>query len=249
MALLETLLLPPTLNALLTLVGGLLWRRHHLLGGLAVVLGLGGLLVLATPVASHALRQDLEPPALQASGDLHGAEAIVILGGGRDYDAPEFGWGDAPSNASWRRLAYGTYLHRQTDLPILVSGGRRHDEPSAEAGLMAAALEEVFEVPVRWYEGRSRTTAENARYSAELLDEEGIRRVALVSQAWHLPRARAAFERAGLEVVAAPTEFASAPPEGLAAWRPSAYHLHQSSRALHEWLGRAARRLKDRLPR
>ncbi|MDR5866022.1 YdcF family protein [Halomonas koreensis] len=249
MALLETLLLPPLLNAWLILLGGLLWMRRQLIGGLLVVLGLGGLVALATPLASHALRQGLEPPALAASPRLDGAGAIVILGGGRDYAAPEFGWGDAPANATWRRLAYGAFLHRRSGRPILVSGGRVHDEHSAEASLMAAALREVFEVPVRWLEGRSASTAENARFSAEMLAAEGIGHVALVSQAWHLPRAAAAFERAGLTVTPAPTEFASPPPGGLAAWRPSAYHLHQSTRALREWLGRGELWLKDELLR
>ncbi|WFM72998.1 YdcF family protein [Halomonas sp. CKK8] len=245
---LKYLLLPPVINALLILAGLALGARR-LSGGLLVTLGLGGLLALSTPLASHALRQGLEPPALASPAQLRQAQAIVILGGGRDYASPEFGWGDAPSNASWRRLAYGAYLHRETRLPILVSGGRVHDEHSAEASLMAAALREVFEVPVRWMEGRSRSTAENARYTAEMLGGEGIGHVALVSQAWHLPRAVAEFERAGLAVTAAPTEFASAPPPGVHAMIPRAYHLHQSTRALHEWLGRAELALRNHLLR
>ena len=103
---------------------------------------------------------------------------------------------------------------------------------------MAAALRETFDVPVRWLEGESRNTAENARFSASMLGGAGVERVALVSQAWHLPRATAEFERAGLGVIPAPTEFASAPPPGLHGWIPRAYHLQQSTQALHEWLGR-----------
>ncbi|MDT8877930.1 YdcF family protein [Halomonas saccharevitans] len=249
MAMLKYLLLPPLANGLLTLLGMALWSRMRLLGGLLVVLGLGGLLVLATPMTSYALRQGLEPAALAGPSQLREARAIVILGGGRDVDAPEFGWGDAPANASWRRLAYGAHLHRQTGLPILVSGGRVHDEHSAEASLMAAALREVFEVPVRWMEGSSRDTAQNARHTAEMLGADGIEHVALVSQAWHLPRAQAEFERAGLSVTPAPTEFASPPSGGTADWLPRAYHLHQSTRALHEWLGRAELALRERLLR
>lgn len=248
MDLLKYLLLPPVINALLLLAGLALGARR-LSGGLLATLGLGGLLALSTPLASHALRQGLEPPALASPAQLRQAQAIVILGGGRDYASPEFGWGDTPSNASWRRLAYGAYLHRETRLPILVSGGRVHDEHSAEASLMAAALREVFEVPVRWMEGRSRSTAENARYTAEMLGADGIEHVALVSQAWHLPRAMAEFERAGLGVTPAPTEFASPPSGGIDDWLPSAYHLHQSTRALHEWLGRAELALREQLLR
>ncbi|WP_104203777.1 YdcF family protein [Billgrantia saliphila] len=247
MNVLKLLLLPPTLNVLLVVLGLALSPRR-LLGALLVMLGLLGLLLLATPMASHALRQGLEPYATPAPAQVARAEAIVILGGGRDYVSPEFGWGDAPANATWRRLAYGTYLHRRTELPILVSGGRVHGEETAEASLMAAALRDVFDVKVRWLEGESRSTAENARFSAEMLRADGIDSVALVSQAWHLPRAVAEFEAAGLAVVPAPTEFTSPPPEGLEAWLPRAYHLNQSTRALNEWLGRAFMSLRSLLP-
>ncbi|MCE9663950.1 YdcF family protein [Halomonas sp. M5N1S17] len=245
---LKFLLLPPTLNVLLVLLGLMLGLRS-LLGALLAMLGLVGLLALATPVASHALRQGLEPYPVPMPSQLETAQAIVILGGGRNYDAPEFDWGDAPANATWRRLAYGAHLHRSVELPILVSGGRVHDEHSAEASLMAAALREVFDVPVRWLEGESRNTAENARLSAEMLRTDGITRVALVSQAWHLPRAVAEFEAQGLSVVPAPTEFSSPPPKGVAAWIPRAYHLNQSTRALNEWLGRGEQALRRQLRR
>ncbi len=245
---LKYLLLPPVINVLLILLGLMLGVRG-MAGGLLVTLGVASLLALSTPLASHALRQGLEPPPLAGPAQLRDAEAIVILGGGRDTASPEFGWGDAPANASWRRLAYGAHLHRGTQLPILVSGGRVHDEHSAEASLMAAALREVFDVPVRWLEGRSSSTAENAHYTAEMLGGDGIGHVALVSQAWHLPRAVAEFERAGLSVTPAPTEFASAPPPGLPSMIPRAYHLHQSTRALHEWLGRAELALRNILLR
>ncbi|MBA2778911.1 YdcF family protein [Billgrantia kenyensis] len=247
MSLLKILLLPPTLNVVMVLFG--LWlspRRFS--GALFVMLGLFGLLLLSTPMASHALRQSLEPYAPAAQTQLQDTEAIVILGGGRDYAAPEFGWGDAPANPTWRRLAYGAYLHRQSGLPILVSGGRVHDEHSAEASLMAAALRDVFDAPVRWMEGESRNTTENARFSTEMLRADGITRVALISQAWHLPRAVADFEAQGLTVVPAPTELTSPPPEGLAAWLPRAYHLNQSTRALNEWGGLGVNWLLGLLP-
>ncbi|PMR74860.1 YdcF family protein [Billgrantia endophytica] len=247
MSVLKALLLPPTLNVLLILLGLMLGLRR-LAGALLMLLGLAGLLALSTPLASHALRQGLEPYPVPIPSQLETAQAIVILGGGRDYDAPEFGWGDAPADATWRRLAYGAHLHRQTDLPILVSGGRRHDEHLAEASLMAAALRDVFAVPVRWLEEESRNTMENARFSAGMLLAADITHVALVSQAWHLPRAVAEFEAAGLTVVPAPTDFASPPPRGLRAWIPRSYHLNQSTRALNEWLGRAEIALRDRLP-
>ena len=235
MSALASLLLPPLVNILLMLFGIVLWRHQAALGITLMVLGLGSLAALATPLASYHLRQGLSPDMLPVSTPPEGAGAIVILGGGRNVGSAEFGWNDAPINATWRRLAYGAWLHRQSDLPILVSGGRggdaHGDHQDAEATLMAAALREVFDVPVRWLEDASRSTTENADYSADMLRAQGIEHVVLISQAWHLARAQREFERAGLAVTPAATEFASRPPAGVRALLPSAYHLHQSSRA------------------
>src|SRR5580765_1139325 len=51
------------------------------------------------------------------------AEAIVVLGGGRYLDAPEYG-GDTAGPSTLERLRYGAKLGRETRLPILVSGGK-----------------------------------------------------------------------------------------------------------------------------
>lgn len=69
---------------------------------------------------------------------------------------------------------------------------------------MAEILEGEFGVPVRWREELSRDTADNARFSAVMLKAAGISRIVLVTQAFHMPRAVALFEAAGLQVVAAP---------------------------------------------
>ncbi|SHF15559.1 Uncharacterized SAM-binding protein YcdF, DUF218 family [Modicisalibacter ilicicola DSM 19980] len=245
---LKYLLLPPLINMLLIVSGLVLWKTSRGVGITLVALGMASLLALSLPWVSYWLRKGLEPYEPPAPSALQDAQAIVILGGGRDFGTPEFGWGDAPNNATWRRLGYGAWLARETNLPLLVSGGRGHDEALAEATLMARALEQAFGLDVRWVETRSRSTAENAEFSATILEREGLDTVLLVSQAWHLPRAIPEFEQTGLRVIPAPTEYASRPPNGPIAWIPRAYHLRQSTQALHEWLGRGAHALGERKP-
>ena len=56
------------------------------------------------------------------------------------------------------------------------------------------------------------TTGENALMSAQDLKAEGLTRVALVTDAIHMPRSRQVFEAAGLEVIACPTAYAGQRP-------------------------------------
>ncbi|MEY2632860.1 MAG: hypothetical protein RIR00_1514, partial [Pseudomonadota bacterium] len=193
---LSSLLLPPGALLLLLLLAGLGRRRFPrfalALAGLAFAL----LTALSLPVVSVQLNRLLQPPPLQPE-QIAGCQAIVVLGGGL-IAGPEFGELTVPGDVMLR-LRYGAYLQRQTGLPILVTGGLGPDRGPvrSEADAMARTLERDFQVPVRWREGQSEDTEQNARYSAEILQAAGIRRVLLVSQAWHLPRAMRLFAQAG----------------------------------------------------
>ncbi len=108
-------------------------------------------------------------------------------------------------------------LAKESGLPILTSGGLHFDQPPSEASIMAQSLQDDFAVAVRWQEGLSRTTWENATMSAAILQPQGIKRVVLVTQAWHMPRARWSFEQAGFTVVGAPVGFLGSTTPGLLA--------------------------------
>ena len=129
-------------------------------------------------------------------------------------------------------------LHWASGLPILASGGLHFGAPPSEAELFAQVLQEDFSVMARWQEGRSRTTWENAALSAPLLRDAGVRRIVLVTQAWHMPRARWCFERHGFEVVPAPLGFLGVPNgRPLGGWLPESKALWQSGLLLHEAAG------------
>ena len=68
-----------------------------------------------------------------------------------------------------------------TRAPVLVTGGSVYGGET-EARLMREVLERELGVPVRWAESRSRTTHENAKYSAEMLRAEGIDRIVIVAK-------------------------------------------------------------------
>jgi uncharacterized SAM-binding protein YcdF (DUF218 family) len=107
------------------------------------------------------------------------------------------------------RVRYAARLYTLTGKPILVSGGSASEEVSTEAEQMRALLVDELKTPVRWTEEQSLNTLENALKSRQVLAPLGIRTIYLVTHAWHVPRARLAFEHAGFIVVPAPTDFAA----------------------------------------
>ncbi|MCS3803663.1 uncharacterized SAM-binding protein YcdF (DUF218 family) [Chromobacterium alkanivorans] len=238
---LGALLLPP-LNMLLLMSLGLgLRRRWRRLGAGLLVLGMAGLYALSTPLTAMWLNRGLERYPVIDAEQLGRVEAIVVLSGGKK-PAPEYGRME-PAADSLARLRYAARLARQSGKPMLLTGGAPMGG-EAEAATMARVLREDYGIVPRWVETRSNTTLENARYSAELLRSAGIKRIALVSQGWHLRRALPFFERQGLEVTAAPTAFIRYDGGGVAWWLPSGRAMQECHAALREWLGMLFYRMK-----
>ncbi|MDP3538017.1 MAG: YdcF family protein [Azonexus sp.] len=236
--LLGTLLLPPANGLLLLGIAGLFRRRRWAFG--LAVLGGGMLLLQSLPPVSDALIGSLERRAGPVLTGTAGAQAIVVLGSGLNTEAEEYG-GDTATERTLVRLRYGATLARRYHLPVLTSGGRPHDASRSEAEVMADILQREFGVDVRWRENQSLDTADNAAMSARILHAAGVKRIVLVTQAFHMPRAQRLFAAAGLEVVPAPTDFKSRRnlPSTAFHWLPQAHALRTSYYALHEWLGLA----------
>ncbi|MGC9419420.1 MAG: YdcF family protein [Rhodovulum sp.] len=118
--------------------------------------------------------------------------AILILGAAMAADG-------RPGPALTRRARHGAALW--ADMPealILASGG------GGEAAAIAAICADAGVPEARIVqETRSRNTAENIAFSAPLLAARGIGRVTLVTDYYHLPRARLLARRAGLRVAPA----------------------------------------------
>jgi uncharacterized SAM-binding protein YcdF (DUF218 family) len=237
------LLTPPGVIVLVALLGFLIRIKWRFAGSLVVGFGIALLFVLSLPLTGKRLMMQLEagarPVVMTAAADYaKKPAAIVVLGGGRYTDAPEYG-ADTVGSMTLERLRYAAQLHRQTGLPVLVSGGSPFGEPLPEAVLMQLALERDFQIKSKWVESQSNNTAENAARSKEILAAAGVRRIYLVTHAWHMPRALWAFVNVGLDAVPAPTKFTTAGKEelGILGYLPSAHGLHLSHIALRERLG------------
>ncbi len=241
--LLKTLALPPTLNFLVILLAVLLLRRWVGLRNTVIGVSLLSLAIVCMPITSHYLARSVERhPALDLTSlELADYEAIVVIGGSRHRAAPEYEGLDIPNGRTLERLRYAAYLQRRTGLPILVAGGSVWEDESPESVFMQRVLERQFLATVRWQENASRTTWENAVLSKQLLAEENINGVLLVTHALHMPRALYSFRKAGFKVRPAPTIFTAHQKISIDVldFVPRASALYRSVAALHELLGLA----------
>ena len=247
--LLTSLAMPPLALLLLALLGLLRTARKQR-GGLALatvaVLTLWLLSCHGTAVwlGRHALPQFAATSAAQLqSGKV---QAIVVLGGGLLPAAPEYGGQPQPSPSTAARLRYGLWLARPSNLPLAFTGGTGWAadgmQPASEAEVAAQVARQDYGVTLRWQESASRDTAGNARLLAPLLQQDGVQRIALVTDAWHMARSVQAFERAGLVVTPAPTGFVLPVESGFLQWLPSPRGLLASQQILRECLGLAVSR-------
>ena len=157
-----------------------------------LLLALGG--VLTCGVFGLAWRVDRFGQREQAAP----ADALVVLGA---RVMP----GGVPSGALLARVEKAVELYQRGLAPRLVFSGGIGVHPPSEAQVMreeAVRLGVPSEACV--LEEQSHSTEQNARYSAELLRALGVRRVVVVSDPYHLLRARQYFRLQGFEVTTSP---------------------------------------------
>jgi uncharacterized SAM-binding protein YcdF (DUF218 family) len=244
--LVSTFLLPPLNLLIVAIVGLLLWHKRPRIARALLTASIMILWLASTPYISGKLLHSLEGEPHAVDTNASKADAIVVLGGGTYFHAPEYG-GDTVSWASLQRLRYSAKLHRETGKPILVTGGTPLGNALSEAEQMKQVLEKEFNVPVQWVESGSDNTLENARLSYPILKAAGISRIYLVTHAWHMPRSVQAFQAAGFEVIPAPTVFTTDFQTDLLSFIPNVYALSASHNFMHEMIGIVWYRLKSNL--
>lgn len=251
---LGSLLLPPVPLLLMVLVGArmLLWRRVW--GASVVVIATAGLWLGACSAVGEWLQSVMlsPPPALSAEriaalrreSAARSSVAIVVLGGGREAYAPEYGVASL-GPISLERLRFAIWLGGQAAVPVMFSGGLGHAaQPGAsEAEVAAVIASREFRQPLRWTEGRSRDTRENAQFAAAVLREHKIDRLVVVTHAWHMPRAMRAFREASArngaawQLIPAPMGLAQRTERPTLRWVPSSEGFQLVRAVIREKIG------------
>ncbi len=250
---LTALALPPGLPLLLIFLGYLLVSRSErvlwlALGKLLFVFSFVALWLFCCQGTAMFLERvvlrpppAIEPQSVSETFKLDQVQAIVVLGGGQYIASPEYGKG-ALSEASAQRLHYGATLARQTGLPLAFSGGvswTSAGSPDSEAAAAARWLQQLGLAPLKWQDTQSKDTAGNAQAISAILKKDGIKSIALVTHASHMPRALKEFEATGIKILPAPTTFLVEQYAMGLDWFPSADGLRNTRRVMHEILGMA----------
>ncbi|MFN7065452.1 MAG: YdcF family protein [Aquificaceae bacterium] len=224
--LMNLLLLPPAFFIIIFLLVGFLSKRR--LVSFLAFFGALSLYLLSVEPIKDALYKPLEnsypvPQRLEA-------DALVVLGGG-SYKTGIL------KEDSTKRLLTGFILHKRYSLPIILSGSSPVGNlPEAET--MRQLLEELgVDSKNIITEVKSRDTYENAIYVKEICQRYGFKRIALITSAYHIPRAVRSYKKAGLEVLPYPTDFKQDKRYNLYSFVPRMSVLYDSYKALREYLG------------
>jgi uncharacterized SAM-binding protein YcdF (DUF218 family) len=222
---------PLLLFFLATGTWGLVKRRRSVTAAALI-----GLFVVAWPPAAWVVAQPLESRYSANLPKATDAEAIVILAAGA---VPQKG--DLPA-----ALKEDTYLRcrhallvwkRNQQLPVLSCGGSSSRMSTSVAAMMRRMLaDEGVPENLLWTEDRSTSTFENALYGAQILRQKGVRRIVLVTEAYHMLRSERCFRKQGIDVIPAACNFNSLEPE-VNTFLPDASGLLENEQTLHELIG------------
>lgn len=232
----------------------LLWRRSRWTA-LPLVLSLVLLLAGGNGWVNEWLVRSLEFQNLPLT-TIPKADAIVILGGCTKPASPPRPWVEVSEEGD--RVLYAAKLYREGKASrVILSGGRidwKGGGPPESDDM--AQLIETMGVPktALLQDPTSLNTYENAVNVKQIMNTQGIRRILLVTSAMHMPRSLLIFKHLGIDAIAAPTDFNTTEGD----WRelqtnraaivlnllPDSDRLHQTTRALKEYLGLVVYRLK-----
>jgi len=243
---------PSNFIALLCALGAVLaltrWRRA---GSRILALGLGLLLIAGYSPLGNALLLVLTErfPAWQDDG--RAPDGIVVLGGSIDADVTVARNSLETDASSERIFAMLQLAQRYPKARIVFSGGSGSlvGNMIAEAPVAGQLLIQYGVAPDRIIlESASRTTAENATMTRELVAPKPGERWLLVTSAFHMPRSIGVFRAIGFEVEAYPVDWRTR------GWVDLRWPFDQLSAglartdiAVHEWVGLIAYRLSGRI--
>jgi uncharacterized SAM-binding protein YcdF (DUF218 family) len=241
----------PSNSLILLLVVGaaLLFTRFWRVGRILLVLGLAAVFVFGFLPTGRLLFSVLENrfPAWNAA---QGAPTgFIVLGGAIDPGTSAVHGSVALTDAAERLTVVPELIRRYPAARVIFTGGNGTlFGADAEAPFAAKLFESLGVPPGRVeFEGQSRNTLENALFSKLLAAPKAGQRWVVVTSAYHMPRAIAAFRNVAFEVEAYPVDWQLAGTQGN--WWPMRSIINglaSTDWAVREFIGLAVYRLTGR---
>jgi uncharacterized SAM-binding protein YcdF (DUF218 family) len=239
--------LPSNLLISIGLIGlVLLCTRFTRLANCLVVTSLALIALAGLSPFGNALILPLEqrfPPWDASYGQPDG---IVVLGGGITPDVSVARDVVALGEAAERITATVELARRYPNTPIIYSSGSGTLVSEAIEAPIAVKEFEALGIAAERItaEQQSRNTIENAAFSRLIADPKPGERWLLVTSAYHMPRAMAAFRAAGFPIEAYPVDWRTRGPiDAARPFNSLGAGLRQTDAAMHEWLGLLVYRL------
>jgi uncharacterized SAM-binding protein YcdF (DUF218 family) len=178
-------------------------------------------------------------------------DGVVVLGGGFE-GAINLARGGYELNSGGDRYVEAAILARRFPAAkIVVSGGAGALvlEGESDAGTAPRLLIALGVAPDRLVlETRSRNTYENAVFTREMVTPKPGETWLLVTSAFHMPRAKALFDKAGFATVPWPVDYRTTGREGVSVFADNAADsLQATTLAIREWVGLFAYWLTGRI--
>jgi len=251
--------LMPLPFSLLLMVTGLLLlrftRRRRLGRGLALAGGLWLLLCSNSGVGTWLVRGlEAEYPAQPVlvadaplPAPLERCEFVAVLGGGNGY-VTDWPANNLLSDSALSRIVEAVRLVRQMPRARLIVSGPINEERGgpSQARMLAEVAISLGVAPERIVEISSARDTEQETVAIHALT--GGAPVALVTSAWHMPRAMALCHHQGLDVVACPSDYAARDLDqrftDFFLWNLGG--LERSTKAVYELIGTTWSRLRGK---
>jgi uncharacterized SAM-binding protein YcdF (DUF218 family) len=166
------------------------------------------------------------------------ADVYVLLGGGAEESAPDLYGKGVVSGDGLIRLLTVYRLYRMERKPIIASGGSVFNRGS-ESEIARKILIQLGAKPEDIIvETKSRDTFENAQCTAEIAAKRGMKRIVLVTSAFHMKRSVLLFKRHFIDITPFPAGYyTSQQPYDPMHYFPSADSMAQFCAALKEYMG------------
>lgn len=199
----SSIIVSPTIFIIFLIFTGLFLNKDNLkkFKKLSFILGIIFYIITIRPTADMAAKF-IEENSPATKKEITSGEAYVLLGGGISEKTPI---GNIATETAGTRIMHTAILYNENPKKIYITGGRVTNQEVSESSVYRDTLiglnipsEDIIA------EENSRTTMENAAYTSDILKENNVKNIILVTSASHMARGKMAFEKYDFNVIPAP---------------------------------------------